>query len=193
MPPDSDKPATTAFADLGEALSGFFDPDWYLSRYSDIAASGIDPLFHFVNFGAAEGRDPNRFFDGGWYLVHYPDVATSGQHPLVHYLQIGASELRNPHPRFDAAYLLEATRGRIGAATCSRARSTIAAQSCGKPKPAASAILGNRLLPGVVRLSPRRIVTRVSRRLPPPSSRPNTWMDRRARARASPATRCATR
>src|SRR5579863_561325 len=107
MPPDSDKPATTPFADLGEALSGFFDPDWYQTRYPDIAASGIDPLFHFVNFGAAEGRDPNRFFDGGWYLVHYPDVATSGQHPLVHYLQVGASELRNPHPRFDAVYYVD--------------------------------------------------------------------------------------
>lgn len=107
MPSDSDKPGTTPFADLGEALNGFFDPDWYLSRYTDIAASGIDPLYHFVNFGAAEGRDPNRFFDGAWYLMHYSDIASSGQHPLLHYLQIGASELRNPHPRFDAVYYVD--------------------------------------------------------------------------------------
>ncbi len=97
----------TSVADLGEALSGFFDPDWYLSRYPDVAASGTEPMHHYVHYGAAEGRDPNRFFDSAWYLTHYPDVANSGQHPLLHYLQMGAAELRNPHPRFDAAYYVD--------------------------------------------------------------------------------------
>ena len=69
--------------------------------------SGTEPLHHFVHYGAAEGRDPNRFFDSAWYLAHYPDVANSGQHPLLHYLQMGAAELRNPHPRFDAAYYVD--------------------------------------------------------------------------------------
>ncbi len=107
MPPSSDTPEATSVADLGEALAGFFDPDWYLSRYPDVAASGTEPLHHFVHYGAAEGRDPNRFFDSAWYLAHYPDVANSGQHPLLHYLQMGAAELRNPHPRFDAAYYVD--------------------------------------------------------------------------------------
>ena len=107
MPRPPDRPEPTSVADLGDALSGFFDPDWYLSRYPDIAASGMEPLRHYVQFGAAEGRDPNRFFDGAWYIAHYPDVASSGQHPLLHYLQMGASELRNPHPRFDAAYYVD--------------------------------------------------------------------------------------
>jgi len=96
-----------SLADMGEALSGFFDPDWYLSRYPDVEASGSEPLHHFLHYGAAEGRDPNRFFDSAWYLTHYPDVANSGQHPLLHYLQMGAAELRNPHPRFDAAYYVD--------------------------------------------------------------------------------------
>src|ERR1700722_4266971 len=104
MPPSHDEAEVTALADLGAALAGFFDPDWYVARYPDIVASGNDPLHHFVHHGAAEGRDPNRFFDGAWYLAHYPDVASSGQLPLLHYLQMGAVELRNPHPRFDAAY-----------------------------------------------------------------------------------------
>ena len=107
MPSASDKPEATSFADLGDALSGLFDPAWYLSRYPDVAASTTDALHHFVHYGAAEGRDPNRFFDSAWYLAHYPDVAGSGQHPLLHYLQMGAAELRNPHPRFDAAYFVE--------------------------------------------------------------------------------------
>ena len=107
MPLSHDEPEATPFADLGDALSGFFDPAWYLSRYPDVAASGTEPMHHFVHYGAAEGRDPNRFFDSAWYLAHYPDVANSGQHPLLHYLQMGAAELRNPHPRFDAAYYVD--------------------------------------------------------------------------------------
>ena len=107
MPSSGERSEAKSFSDLGEALSGFFDPDWYLSRYPDIVASGLEPMHHFVHHGAAEGRDPNRFFDGAWYCAHYPDVASSGQHPLLHYLQSGAAELRNPHPRFDAAYYVD--------------------------------------------------------------------------------------
>jgi GT2 family glycosyltransferase/glycosyltransferase involved in cell wall biosynthesis len=107
MARNPDKPDATSFAELGDALSGFFDPEWYLSRYPDVATSGFEPMLHFVHYGAAEGRDPNRFFDSAWYLAHYPDVAMSGQHALLHYLRLGAAELRNPHPRFDAAYYVD--------------------------------------------------------------------------------------
>ena len=85
-------------------MEGFFDAAWYRLRYADIAASGEDPITHFIRHGLHERRDPNRFFDSAWYCEHYPDVNTSGLHPLLHYLQSGAAELRNPHPRFDAVY-----------------------------------------------------------------------------------------
>ena len=107
MPPDPSKPAASSFAEVGDALNGFFDPIWYLYRYPDVAASGIDPMTHFVTCGAAEGRDPNAFFDSAWYAMHYPDIGSSGFVPLLHYLQVGASELRNPHPHFDAAYYVD--------------------------------------------------------------------------------------
>ena len=107
MPPARNTTEVASVADLGEALGGFFDSAWYISRYPDVAGSGVDPLHHFVNYGAAEGRDPNRFFDSAWYVTHYSDVANAGQHPLLHYLQMGAAELRNPHPRFDAAYYVD--------------------------------------------------------------------------------------
>jgi GT2 family glycosyltransferase/glycosyltransferase involved in cell wall biosynthesis len=107
MLPDQDPLKRPAFGELGDALSGFFDRDWYVARYPDVMQSGTDPLTHFVHFGAAERRDPNRFFDCTWYLAHYPDVANAGYHPLLHYLQTGAAELRNPHPRFDAVYYVE--------------------------------------------------------------------------------------
>jgi len=89
---------------LEELLRGFVDEAWYLARYPDVASSNMQPLEHFIRFGAAERRDPNRFFDSAWYLESNPDVAASGQHPLLHYLEAGARELRRPHPRFDAAW-----------------------------------------------------------------------------------------
>ena len=38
-----------------------FDKDWYLQTYPDIAAAGVDPEKHFLNFGWNEGRWPNGF------------------------------------------------------------------------------------------------------------------------------------
>jgi glycosyltransferase involved in cell wall biosynthesis/GT2 family glycosyltransferase len=102
-----DQPEATASAELEAALSGFFDPGWYVSRYPDVAGAGTSALHHFVHFGLAEGRNPNRLFDGDWYLAHYPDVGRSGLYPLLHYLQYGAPGLRNPHPRFDAAWYVD--------------------------------------------------------------------------------------
>jgi GT2 family glycosyltransferase/glycosyltransferase involved in cell wall biosynthesis len=92
---------------LAKELQVLFDPDWYRERYPDVGISGMDPLTHYIRFGANEGRDPNRFFDGAWYREHYADVAASGLDPLLHYLRFGARELRNPHPRFDAAWYAE--------------------------------------------------------------------------------------
>jgi len=39
--------------------SGRFDAIWYLTSYPDVAAAGVDPLRHYVEFGAAEGRKSN--------------------------------------------------------------------------------------------------------------------------------------
>ncbi len=39
--------------------TGLFDPEWYRTRYSDIAETGIDPALHFLQFGLNEGRHPN--------------------------------------------------------------------------------------------------------------------------------------
>lgn len=41
------------------AGSGGFDPVYYLDRYPDVAAAGIDPLLHYLRHGAGEGRLPH--------------------------------------------------------------------------------------------------------------------------------------
>jgi len=33
-----------------------FDVDYYLKQYPDVAASGMDPYLHFIQFGIDEGR-----------------------------------------------------------------------------------------------------------------------------------------
>ncbi len=88
-------------------LRGFVDSEWYLERYPDLRTIRLDPLAHYILYGAAEGRDPNRYFDSTWYGTHYPDVATSGFPPLLHYLKWGTAERRNPHPHFDADWYVE--------------------------------------------------------------------------------------
>lgn len=80
------------------AQSGLFDSAWYLSQYPDVAASGVDPIVHYLQFGAGEGRDPSENFVTNWYLEQYADVAAAGINPLVHYLLYGTAEGRKPTP-----------------------------------------------------------------------------------------------
>jgi GT2 family glycosyltransferase/glycosyltransferase involved in cell wall biosynthesis len=77
------------------ASSALFDPDRYLARYPDVRKAGIDPLLHYLLFGAAERRSAGPIFDGALYLDANPDVKRSGMNPLVHYLRYGVFERRS--------------------------------------------------------------------------------------------------
>ncbi|MDR6984032.1 putative nucleic acid-binding Zn-ribbon protein [Rheinheimera pacifica] len=79
--------------------SEYFDIDWYLARYPDVAAGNINPAEHYLKFGASEGRMPGPLFDGDWYLQRYPDVATSGVNPLLHFIKFGQLEGRSASPK----------------------------------------------------------------------------------------------
>jgi hypothetical protein len=89
------------------ARSGVFDRHWYLSRYPDVARAGYDPVFHYIDYGAAEERDPSPLFDTAWYLAENPDVRRESINPLVHYLRHGTAEGRAPHPLFDVSYYID--------------------------------------------------------------------------------------
>jgi glycosyltransferase involved in cell wall biosynthesis len=80
------------------AGSGFFDPQWYLEAYPDVAQSGIDALEHYARSGVFEGRSPGAKFDARWYLAQNPDVAAAGVAPFIHYLSDGRAEGRAPAP-----------------------------------------------------------------------------------------------
>ena len=80
------------------ASSSVFDRSWYLKCNPDVKSTGIDPAFHYLRYGAREGRDPSPYFDSDWYLQQNPDVRKAGINPLVHYLNHGAAEGRYPRP-----------------------------------------------------------------------------------------------
>jgi len=80
------------------ASSPLFDAAWYLAGNPDVAAGGVDPVWHYLSNGAAEGRAPGPNFDAHAYLEANPDVAGSGQNALVHYLLHGCREGRRLEP-----------------------------------------------------------------------------------------------
>lgn len=74
--------------------SGLFDSKYYLFSYADVRSNDIDPIQHYIKYGADEGRNPSSEFDTRFYLEAYPDVKQSGINPLVHYILYGKEENR---------------------------------------------------------------------------------------------------
>ena len=83
--------------------SGAFDRAWYLRRYPDVAAVGIDPLHHYVVSGCHEGRFPNPIFDTAWYLARYHPMVEAPPNALVDYLRNRRGG-RRPNRWFDPDY-----------------------------------------------------------------------------------------
>ncbi|WP_281414641.1 ExeM/NucH family extracellular endonuclease [Plastoroseomonas arctica] len=88
----------------GDAL---FDSVFYLRQNADVFAAGIDPVAHYRQVGAREGRDPNAFFDTSGYLAANKDVAASGLNPLEHFRLFGAKEQRDTSIDFDTGLYLK--------------------------------------------------------------------------------------
>lgn len=67
-----------------------FDPDWYLSTYPDIRTAGIDPLQHYLEHGAVEGRWP----------VEVESAAIDPTIEALHRLEVGSEEAEAFDPAF---------------------------------------------------------------------------------------------
>jgi len=72
--------------------SGLFDAAYYLEQNPDVALLGVNPIVHYLEYGAKEGRDPSQLFDTSFYLVQNSDVAKSATNPLLHYIKYGNKE-----------------------------------------------------------------------------------------------------
>lgn len=75
--------------------SGLFDAPWYLQHAPEAAASGLDPLDHYVSIGWKTGRSPGPLFDAAWYRSFYNDVDAAGYEPLLHFIHYGQREGRD--------------------------------------------------------------------------------------------------
>nr|MEC6702193.1 glycosyltransferase [Sphingobium sp. SJ10-10] len=69
-----------------------FDREFYCARFPDVLLHGYDPLVHFVQCGAAEGRDPHPDFGIRRYIAKHAAAALPGVNPLVHYICNGKSK-----------------------------------------------------------------------------------------------------
>src|SRR5664280_1685700 len=76
------------------SASTLFDAEWYLATNDDVAKAGINPILHYLEHGANEGRDSRERFSTSFYLEQHPDVREADMNPLVHYLRHGVAEGR---------------------------------------------------------------------------------------------------
>ena len=79
------------------AIRLLFDRGFYLSAHPDVAASGIDPLDHFLTCGLLEGRSPCVLFDPEFYLGQ-PGAPGTRDGLFLHYLTVGIGLGLDPHP-----------------------------------------------------------------------------------------------
>lgn len=94
--------------------SGLFDAKHYLRDNQDIAAAGVDPLWHYLEHGWLEGRDPSAAFSTSAYLDTYADVRLGGMNPLVHYIRHGRNERRMIQSAAGQATILPVQRSSRG-------------------------------------------------------------------------------
>jgi hypothetical protein len=88
----------------GRNPNAFFDVNFYLISNPDVLAAGVNPLTHFIQFGAAEGRSPSEGFvafadfDTKTYAASNPDLAAAGlvtpSQLYAHFATFGFAENR---------------------------------------------------------------------------------------------------
>jgi hypothetical protein len=104
-----------------KVLAAVFDGTAYLAANPDVAAAGMDPLEHYVRYGAAEGRAApgltpaqvvgREIVDGvdcDFYLLNNSDVAAAGMDATFHFQTFGWKEGRDPNALFDTSGYLAA-------------------------------------------------------------------------------------
>lgn len=68
--------------------SNEFDEKFYVDNYPDVVELGMDPITHYLKFGASEYCNPNSFFNTKKYVESYKDNL-NGLNPFIHYILYG--------------------------------------------------------------------------------------------------------
>jgi hypothetical protein len=83
-----------------------FDTVFYFEHNPDVAKAGVNPLFHYQNWGGRERRDPSPLFNTEYYL-ELRNLGSVVGNPLHEYLSGITHESVDPHPLFLAAYFCD--------------------------------------------------------------------------------------
>jgi hypothetical protein len=78
------------------AKSGLFDAEYYAKANPDVVALNVDPLMHYVEQGAREGRNPHPKFDAAFYLEQCARNLERPENPLLHFVTVGRARGLRP-------------------------------------------------------------------------------------------------
>jgi uncharacterized cupin superfamily protein len=76
--------------------SGFFDKRYYYRHNPTVKSQGINPVIHYLLYGADKGRNPGPLFDTAYYVEKYPMVREGNLNALIHYIKRGREEGKLP-------------------------------------------------------------------------------------------------
>ncbi|HYD39853.1 MAG TPA: methyltransferase domain-containing protein [Anaeromyxobacter sp.] len=131
------------------ATTGLFDAAYYRQTNPDLG-DALDPIRHYVKYGAWGGRDPHPMFDTSYYLAQEPALVRRRENPLLHFARVGAAEGRRPHPRYSAEEYLRAARRSSSAGSPATAPTRTAAPSRAATPPPSAVRLRPRPIPGAL-------------------------------------------
>ncbi|MEL6790488.1 MAG: rhamnan synthesis F family protein [Pseudomonadota bacterium] len=77
------------------AASSLFDAAWYREKYLTPAGTDMDPVDHYLTFGAHLGYNPSERFNTKAYRSLNHDLRSAAINPLLHYIQHGRFEGRH--------------------------------------------------------------------------------------------------
>ena len=94
-PPNEPALSPELALDIETLLSSrLLDADWYRLHTPGLAKGRHAVARHYLETGAAEGKDPSSEFDTRAYWKANADVEAAGANPLLHYLRHGREEGR---------------------------------------------------------------------------------------------------
>lgn len=89
---------------IGSEIFALFDTAFYLSRYEDVAESNMNPLVHFIRYGATDGRQPHPLFNPEYFWSHFDGKPHTGVDPVLQYLSQDGIDRVSAHALFDVPY-----------------------------------------------------------------------------------------
>ncbi|MDM7459642.1 MAG: glycosyltransferase family 2 protein [Paracoccus sp. (in: a-proteobacteria)] len=90
--------------------SGLFDPEWYLSRYPDVAQSHLEPIRHYIELGMAMKRDPGPNFSTGFFADVFALQGSTGESAVLEFMKNGIAGLHADRVMLAAAGLAQQGR-----------------------------------------------------------------------------------